>query len=573
MKNQEIAEIFYEMADILEMQGVEWKPRAYRRAAKSIESLSEAVEDIYERGGIKELQEIPGVGERIAKKIVEYIEKGKIKEHQKLRKSIPKHINRLMDIPGMGPKKAKKIYDKLKISTMAQLEKAIKQHRIAKLPGMGEKSEQDLLRGIQIYKGGKQRKLLGEVLPVADELKVYLEKSAFIKKVDIAGSLRRMKETIGDIDILTISSKPEKAMDYFTKFPDIRDVLAKGKTKATVILKSGIQADVRVIEPSSYGAALQYFTGSKEHSVALRSIAKKKGLKISEYGVFRTKLNKLVAGKTEQEVYNAVGLSFIEPELRENRGEIEAAMSGKLPKLVRFSDIKGDLHVHSKYSDGNNTIKEIAEAARKFGYQYICISDHSQTRKIAGGVSESDFAKKLEEVKKINRQVKGIKVLMGTEVDILADGSLDYPDELLRKTDIVTAAVHSGFKFSKSRMTNRVLKALENKYVDVLAHPTGRIINYRPGYEVDLRQLMKVCAEKKIAMEINASPDRLDLNDLNIREAIEKGVKLAIGTDSHSTDQLRFMKLGVATARRGWAMKKDILNTLSFNQLSKFFGR
>jgi DNA polymerase (family 10) len=485
-----------------------------------------------------------------------------------------------MQIPGMGPKKAKKLSQKLGITTVKQLQKAAQKHKIAKLAGMGEKSEQDILRGVEIHKGTRGRLLLGKVLPVAEELKEFLEKSRYIKKVDIAGSLRRMKETIGDIDILAISSKPENAilaisskpenaMDDFTKFPDIKQVLAKGKTKATVILKSGIQADLRVIESKSYGAALQYFTGSKEHSVALRGIAKKKGLKISEYGVFRT--NKMIAGKTEQEVYKAIGLSYIEPELRENRGEIEAAKSRKLPKLVQEKDILGDLHVHSNYSDGNNTIKEIAEAARKIGYKYICISDHSQTRKIAHGLSEADFIKKVAEIKKVNKQVKGITVLMGTEVDILADGTLDYPDELLKKTDIVTAAVHSGFKFSKSKMTNRILKALKNKYVDVLAHPTGRIINYRPGYEVDLQQIMGVCADRKIAMEINAFPDRLDLNDTNIKDAIERKVKLAIGTDSHNIDQLRFMKLGVANARRGWAEKKDILNTLPLNKLLNFF--
>jgi DNA polymerase (family 10) len=571
MKNEGIARIFYEMADILEMQGVEWKPRVYRKAAKAIESLSEDVEVIYRKNSIAGLEEIPGVGERLAKKIIEYIETGKVREHERLKKAVPKHINRLMDIPGMGPKKAKKLYEKLKISTVAQLEKAAKQHRIAKLAGMGEKSEQDILRGIGIFKGGQKRKLLGQVLPVAEELKEYLSKSAMIRKVDIAGSLRRMKETIGDIDILAVSARPENAMNYFVKFPDIKEVIAKGRTKATVILKDGVQADLRVIEPKSYGAALQYFTGSKEHSVALRSAAKRKGLKISEYGVFKGK--NMIAGKTEQEVYAAAGLRYIEPELRENRGEIEAAISGKLPKLVGFSDIHGDLHVHSRYSDGNNTIKEIAEAAKKFRYQYICISDHSQTRKIAGGMSESDFIRKIKEIKQVNKKTKGITVLMGTEVDILSDGSLDYPDELLKKTDIVTAAVHSGFKFSKQKMTNRILKALDNKYVGVLAHPTGRIINYRPAYEVDLHQVMDVCAEKKIAMEINAFPDRLDLNDINIKEAIERGVKLAIGTDSHNIDQLRHMKLGVATARRGWAQKKDILNTLALQQLKKFFNK
>jgi len=573
MKNLEIANMFYEMADILEMQEVQWKPQAYRRAAKAIESLSEDVGDIYKRGGIKALEEIPGVGERLAKKIEEFIKTGKVKEYQRLKKTVPKHIDRLMAIPGMGPKKAKKLYDALGISTIKQLEEAAKKHKIASLKGLGPKSEEDILRGIELLRAGKGRMLLGHTLSIANGIIKNLKKLKEINQISPAGSLRRMRETVGDIDILVTSKKPVKVMDFFTKLPDVKTILAKGPTKSTVILKSGIQADVRVLQEKSFGAGLQYFTGSKEHNIALRQIAIKKGYKLSEYGLFSKKTNKRVAGKTENEIYNKLGLAYIEPELRENRGEVEAAKQKKLPKLVDYKDIKGDFHVHSKWSDGDDTIKDIALAAKKLGYEYICISDHSQSQKIAHGLTEKDLLKKIAEIKKINKKVKGIKVLSGAEVDIKADGSLDYSDKILKKIDIVTVAVHSGFKFPKEKMTKRILKGLENKHVDIFAHPTGRIIKERPPYNVDLEQIFQIAKDKKIYLEINAFPDRLDLNDEGIKRALRYGIKFAIGTDSHSTSQFHFINLGVAQARRGWATKKDILNTYSLKQLPKYFRR
>lgn len=573
MKNPEIAAIFYEMADILEMQNVQWKPRAYRHAAKAIESLSEDVTDIYKRGGIKELEKIPGVGAGLAAKIEEFLKTGKVKEHQRLRKLVPAHIDRLMAIPGMGPKKARMLYEKLGISTISQLEKAAKQHKIAKLPRMGIKSEEDILRGIEIFKKGKERTLLGHALPIANEIVQALNKLKEVDQIQAAGSLRRMKETVRDVDILVTSKKPAKIMDFFTTLPTVKTILAKGHTKSTVILATGMQADVRVVPPRSFGAALQYFTGSKEHNIALRQIAIKKGLKLSEYGVFQRRTNKLVAGKTEQEVYKKLRLQYIEPELRENKGEVEAAKQKKLPRLADYKDIKGDFHVHSKWSDGDNTIKEIAATAKKYGYSYICVSDHSKSQIIAHGLSEKDMLKKLQEIKKLNKKLKGIRVLSGAEVDIKSDGRLDYPDSLLKKIDIVTAAIHSGFKQPKAVMTKRILTGLDNKYIDIFAHPTGRIINERPGYNVDLDQVFALAKDKKIHMEVNAFPDRLDLNDLGIKAAIEAGLKIAIGTDAHSTDQLHFINLGVAQARRGWATKKDILNTYTLKQLKKYFKR
>jgi DNA polymerase (family 10) len=573
MKNQLIAEIFYEMADILEMQEVQWKPRAYRRAARAIESLPEDIEDIYKLGGIKELEEIPGVGERIAKKIEEYLKTGKIKEYLKLKKSVPKHIDILMRVPGMGPKKAKMLFQELGISTIKQLEAAAKKHKIAELPRMGLKSEEDIIRGIEILKQGAERTLLGYALPIAKEIVTELKKLKEVDRIETAGSLRRMQETIRDIDILVASKKPPEVMEFFTKLKQVKTILAKGHTKSTVILNNGMQADVRVVPLESFGAALQYFTGSKEHNIALRQIAIKKGLKLSEYGVFNRKTNKAAAGKTEQDVYKILGLTYIEPELRENRGEIEAARQNKLPRLIGYKAIKGDFHVHSKWSDGENKIIDIAKAAKKLGYQYICISDHSKSQKIASGLSEKGILKKLKEIAQINKQIKGIRVLSGAEVDIKGDGSLDYTDSLLKRIDIVTAAVHSGFKQPKSEMTKRILKGLENKYVDIFAHPTGRIINERPGYNVDLDQVFELAKDRKVHMEINAFPDRLDLNDQGIKAAIEAGLKLAIGTDSHNIDQLRYIQLGVAQARRGWATNKDIINTSTLAQLKKYFKR
>ena len=571
MKNLEIARIFYEMADILEMQGVEWKPRAYRRAAKAIESLTEDIEVLWHRGGLKTLEEIPGVGERLAKKIEEFLKTGKIKEYEQLKRMVPFQLHEIMSIPGMGPKKAKRLYKELGVKTIKDLEKAVKEHKIAALPGFGEKSEKDILRGIQLYKASKGRMLLGRAWFIANEIIEKLSVLKEVKKISPAGSLRRMKETIGDIDILVISTNPMKVMNFFTSMPDVKEILAKGPTKSTVILRSGIQADVRVLKPESWGSALQYFTGSKEHNIALRRIAIKKGYKLNEYGLFKGK--KQIAGKTEEEIYRKLGLQWIPPELRENRGEIEAAQKKALPKLVDYKDIKGDFHVHTKWSDGDNTIKEMALAAKQLGYEYICISDHSKSEPLAHGLDEKKLLEQIKEIRKIDRQLKGIKILAGNEVDILADGSLDLSDSVLKKLDIVIASVHSGFKMPKQKMTKRIIKAIENKYVDILGHPTGRIINERPPYAVDLEAIFQVAKDRRVHMEINSFPDRLDLNDTAIMEAKKYGLRFAINTDAHNADQLKLIKFGVATARRGWAEKKDIINTYSLKQLGRFFRK
>ena len=569
MKNLEIAAIFYAMADILEIQEVEWKPRAYRKAAKAIETLSEDVEEIYNKKGLKGLMEIPGVGERLAKKIEEYIKTGRVKEYERLKSSLPAGLDELIQIPGMGPKKSYLLYKTLKIKNIADLEAAAKAHKIAKLRGFGPKSEENILRGIEIFKRGRERVLLGRALPIAQTIVDRLRQIKGVKHIEPAGSLRRMAETVGDIDILVTADNPQPVMDAFTTMPDVQEVLAKGPTKSMILLKGGIQTDVRVVEEKSFGSALQYFTGNKDHNIELRKIAIKKGYKLSEYGIFKGK--KQIAGETEEEVYETLGLRWIPPELRENQGEIEAAMKDRLPTLIEYCDVKGDFHVHTLYSDGNDTIEEIAKAAIAYGHEFICIADHSKSEHVAHGMDEERLLQQIKEIRALNKKLKNIRIFAGCEVDIKADGSLDYSDDILKQLDIISVSVHSGFKMPKEKMTERIITALENKYVKILNHPTGRIINERPPYDVDLERIFEVASQRRIAVEINASPDRLDLNGQNVKRAIEMGVKIAIGTDSHNKDQLHYIDLGVATARRGWAEKKDVLNTWSMTEIEKFF--
>jgi DNA polymerase (family 10) len=572
MKNQEIARIFYEIADILEIKKIQWKPRAYRKAAKSIESLAKDVEDIYKDGGIKELEKIQGIGERLAKKVIEYIETGKISEYERLKGTIPEGLDKLMNIMGIGPKKALKLYKKLNIKNVKELEEAIKKHKLRDLFGFGEKTEQNIEEGLKLYKTSKQRILLGLILPVANNIINQLKYLKEIQQISLAGSLRRMKETIGDIDILVASSDHKKVMDYFTALREVKRVLAKGLTKSMILLEDNIQADLRVLDEKVFGSALQYFTGNREHNIRLREIAIKKGYKLSEYGLFRKKDNKLIAGKTEREIYKKLGLQYIPPELRENRGEVELAKQNKIPKLIGYNDIKGDLHLHTKASDGSNTIRELVDAAKKLGYQYICITDHSKTRAIAHGLKEENLLQQIKEIKKLNNKNKGFYIFSGTEVDILSDGSLDFDDYILKKLDFVCASVHTGFKMSKSKMTNRIIKALENKYVRVLGHPTARLINQRLGYDIDFEQVLDIAKDKNKFLEINCIPARLDLNDSNIKLAVEKGVKLALGTDAHAIAHLDFMQLGVAQARRGFAEKEDIINTYNLDKMVKIIN-
>lgn len=571
MKNDEIADIFEDMADLLEIKSVQWKPRAYRNAARGLRDAKDIVE-ILKRDGKKGVMKIPGVGEHLANKIIEYIKTGKIKEYNKLAKKMPKGVLDMMQIMGMGPKKAWRLYKEKKIKSVKELEQAAKKGKIRKLTGFGEKSEEDIIKGVSVYKKGQGRMLLGQVWPIGQEVLAKIKKIKGVERAEIAGSLRRKKETIKDIDILVISKKPKQVIDAYTKLPNVSRVLSKGPTRSDVRLKEGLNANIRVLDAKSFGAAMQYFTGSKAHNIALRQIAIKKGFKLSEYGLFKGKT--LIAGKTEQDIYKKLGLQYIEPELRENTGEIEAAKAKKLPKLIPYGSIKGDLQTHTKWSDGVNTSEEMIKAAISLGYKYFAITDHSKSEYVANGMDEKRLTKYISELKKLKKKYAGkIKVLIGAEVDILKDGKLDYSDKFLKELDVVVAAVHSGFKKSKAEMTKRIIKAIENKNVTVFAHPTGRLIGTRSPYEVDLDKVFEAAKANKVILEINAHPNRLDLNDVNAKLAIEKGLKLIINTDAHSTETLKFMQFGIAQARRGWAGERDIINTLPWNQFKKYLNK
>ncbi len=571
MKNSEIADIFFEMADLLDMQGVQWKPRAYRNAARAVDSSGD-IEIILKKGGKKALMEIQGVGEALADKIIEYVQTGKIKEYERLTGKLPEGVHAMMHIMGVGPKKAWRLYKELGIKGVDQLEKACKKGKLRTHKGFGAKTEEDILKGIATLRTGQERILLGRAWVISQEIINRLKKLKQISAIEPAGSLRRMQETIGDIDILVISSNPEIVMNTFTTMPDVVRVLAKGQTKSSVQLKEGVSADVRVLEPKSFGAALQYFTGNKEHNIAVRQIAIKKGLKLSEYGLFRK--NKQIAGKTEEEVYKKLGLEWIPPELRQNAGEIEAAKNKSLPKLVSYDSIRGDLHMHTGYSDGVNTPEEMIQAAIKMGYEYVAITDHSKSEHIAHGMEEKRLAKYIAEINKLkNKYADKIAVLCGSEVNIMNDGSLDYAKKILNQLDWVVGSVHSGFKTPKDVMTKRIITAIESGNMNVLAHPTGRLIGIRNPYEVDINKVIKTAKENNVALEINAFPARLDLKDTHIRMAVEAGAKLCIGTDSHNTNHLPLMKFGIAQARRGWAGEKDIINTLPWKKLEKYIRR
>jgi len=570
MKNQEIAKIFYEISNYLEMEEVAFKPYAYKRVANTFGALEENVEDIYNQEGLKGLEKIPGVGKNIALKIEEYIKTGKIKYYEKLKKKTPINLEEIIAVQGMGPRKAKILYQKLKIKNLKDLEKAAKAHKIASLFGFEEKTEKNILEGITFLKRSKGRFLLGEIMPVVEEVLEELKSFKEIKKISVAGSVRRMKETIGDVDILVISKNPAKVMDFFVSRQDVIKIWSKGGTKSSVRTRDGFDMDLRVVPAKSYGSALQYFTGSKEHNIATRRIAISKGLKLNEYGVFRG--FKMIAGRNEEEVYKAIGLPWIPPEMRENEGEIEAALQGKLPEVIGCNDIQGDLHCHSNWDGGENSIKEMAEAAQKMGYGYIGISDHTKFLRIEHGLNEKQLLQQRKEIDKLNGGLgSGFRILQGAETNILNDGSIDIKDESLKKLDYVIAGIHSSFKMEKERMTERIIRAMKNPNIDIISHPTGRIIKRRDEYQIDFEKILKAAKDLGVILEINSHPERLDLKDTYIRRAKEAGVKMIINTDSHHKSQLRLIEFGISQARRGWAEKKDIINTQSLPKLLKYF--
>ena len=568
MINLEIAEIFKDIAKILEIKGENvFRIRAYIRAAQNIEGFPNLESYIKQ----DRLTDIPGIGHDLSEMIKEYAATGKIKTYEELKKGLPDGLLNLLNIPSIGPKTAKLLFEKAKIENIAGLEEAIKRGKLTDLPGIKEKTIENISKGIEILKRGKERMTLAQATLVADEFISELKKMPQVKKISPAGSLRRQKDTVRDIDILITSKEPEKIIGAFVKLGQVRDVLAKGRTKASVRTNEDVQVDCRVLEERAFGAALLYFTGSKDFNIKLRQIAIKKNLKLNEYGLFRK--NRFIAGKTEEEMFKTLGLSYIEPELRENTGEIELARKGALPHLVELKDIKGDLHAHTNYSDGASSIREMADAAIRRGYSYIALTDHSESLKVAGGLNTAELKKKRDEIARVNKELKNFRVLFGTEVEIGSGGKIDYKDEVLEGFDIVVAAIHTGFKQSKEQLTKRIILACKNKHVNIIAHPTGKLWGSRDAYEIDFEEILKVARDTNTHLEINAFPNRLDLNDKNCRRAKEAGVKIAISTDSHEAKQLDAMKFGISVARRAWLAPEDVINTLPLEKLLKIIKK
>jgi DNA polymerase (family 10) len=566
MKNSDVAKVFQDIADLLELKGENvFKIRAYQKAARAIDYHPRELEAMIEEG--EDLHSIPGVGEAIAKKATELITTRRLGYYENLKSELPQGITNLLDIPKIGPKTANKLSSELGISSVDELEQAIKDGRVAKVSRLGEKTAENILHQIQALRRRDQRIPIGEALPIADDIMAALHSVPGVKNLTPAGSLRRFRETVGDIDLMGTADSPKQVIDAFVTLPLVRQVLAQGPTKASVIVSGGLQVDLRMVEHDSFGSLLQYFTGSKQHNVSLRERCRKRGLKLSEYGITVVATDKQEKFATEEEFYDRLGMQYIPPEIREAQGEIDKAEQGAIPKLVELSDIKGDLHTHTDWSDGHNSIEELVLAAQDMGYQYIAITEHSAGRGIAHGLSVERLREQVAEIKALNRRLSGIRALAGTEVDIRADGSLDLPHEILVELDIVIAAVHSAMNQSEEKMTERITKAIENPDVDVIAHPTCRLMREREPVAIDLEAVSGAAAKHNKIMEINAMPDRLDLKDTHAARARQLGVRLAIGTDAHSVAHLGLMRFGVGVARRAWCEPRHILNALPLNEL------
>lgn len=568
MKQHEIAELFSEMGDLLELQGENpFRVRAYRRAAQQLEQFTGSLETLEKEGRLKEL---PGIGEDLAKKIAEYFSTGHIRAIDQLRRQSPEGVLEMLRIPGVGPKTAQLLSKKLNVESVSQLKSAIEKHKLRTLPGFQAKKEQAILKGIEILQKGQARMHLGIAWPLAQTILEFLRKVPGVTRVSSAGSLRRMRETIGDLDILAASATAQRTMKAFCESPFCQRVLVSGETKTSVLTPEGIQVDLRVVKPESFGAALQYFTGSKEHNVHLREMAIRQGLKINEYGIFRLKNNRKIGGREEADIYKALGLSWMPPELREDAGELDAAKTGKLPKLVEAEDLRGDFHIHSNWSDGNAPLADVAKAGADKGYEYIALCDHSQSLKVANGMSVARLRSQMKEVAALNARFKRFRILMGAEVDILNDGSMDYPDEVLADLDFVVGSIHSGFTQNEAALTRRMITAMHNPYVTLIAHPTGRLMGQREPYAINLEAVFKAAKETKTAVEINAYPKRLDLCDTAARRAKEAGAMLAISTDTHALENFDNMTFGLGVARRAWLEPKNLLNCLDLSALEKW---
>ena len=571
MRNTEIASLFNEIADFLEIKGENpFRVRAYRRAAQAMEGLTEDVAAVAARAG---LQDIPGIGKDLAGKIQEYLQSGALEYLEGLRNEIPPGVVEMMGIHGVGPKTAKLLYERAGVASVERLEELAREHALAGIPGIQAKTEENILKGIAVWRSGRERMPLGAALPLAEAIVATLGSLKETDRISLAGSVRRMRETVKDIDVLITSKRPARVMEAFVALPNVAEVLAHGDTKSSVRLREGIQADLRVVEPECFGAALQYFTGSKQHNIRVRELAQRKGLKVNEYGVFDEKTNRRVAGETEEDVYRAVGLPFFPPEIREDGGEIEAALEHRLLELVGLDDIRGDLQLHTTWSDGAHPLAELAAGVRAKGYQYMAVTDHSKSATVAGGMDEAQVVQMIAEVRALNKRLRGFRVLAGCEVDIRADGSLDFADDILAQLDLVQVSIHSRFKMSQEDMTRRIVRAVQHPLVHILGHPTGRLIGERAPYEVDMEAVLQAAKAGGVAVEINASPSRLDLNDLHARRAKDLEIPIAISTDAHTIPQLEYMRYGVAVARRAWLTPADVLNTRPARTLISWLTR
>jgi len=564
--NTDIAAVFDEIADYLEIEGDNpFRIRAYRNAARTVRGLGPELRDLVDQK--EDLHQLPGIGKELAAKIVEILETGTARALKKLQDRHPQTLRELLKIPNLGPKRVRVLYQDLKIQTLDQLIEAAKHGRVSALPGFGAKTEKQIMQAAEAHVTKEKRFKISDVKPHVDSLTKYLEEVPGVDYVVVAGSYRRAKETVGDLDFLIVARKNSPAMDRFVDYKDVKEVLSKGTTRSSIVLRMGLQVDLRLVEQASFGAALQYFTGSQAHNIAIRRLGQQRGLKINEYGVF--KFEKRVAGKTEASVYRTVDLPYIPPELRENRGEIEAARDGRLPKLIDLSDLKGDLHVHTDYTDGRNSLREMALAAKQLGYEYMAVTEHSARLKIAGGLDAPKLLKQMEEVDRLNEQLKGITVLKGIEVEILEDGRLDLADNVLAKLDLVVGTIHQQFGLSTQKQTERILRAMDHPHFTFLAHPTGRLINEREPYEVDMVQVIHKARQRRCYLELNANPKRLDLYDTYCQMAKAEGVLVAINSDAHTVNALNHIRLGVGQARRGWLEKDDVLNTRPLKELQK----
>ena len=564
IRNDQVADTFDEIADLLELQQENpFRIRAYRNAARTLRGMQRQVADILSAG--EELPRLPGIGADLAGKIRDVVETGGTEVLHRLRRELPPGLTALLRLPGVGPKRAKKLYDTLGITSVAALHKAAQAGKLAKLAGFGAKSEAAILAATEALSSRQTRVLRWRAGPVVDGLLQHLKQAPGVDHVSVAGSYRRAREDVGDVDIIATAEAGAPVIEHFVGYPDARQVLAKGTTRATIVLGDGLQVDLRVVSDKSYGAALVYFTGSKAHNIAIRRIGQQRGLKINEYGVFRG--NRQVAGKDEDSVYRALGLPLIPPELREDRGEIEAAGSGKLPKLVERRDLRGDLHCHTSASDGRNSLEEMVEAARRAGHQYVAITDHSRRLTIAHGLDPRRLQRQGEKIDALNAKLKGFRILKGVEVDILEDGRLDLPERTLGELDLVVGAVHSHFNLTPAKQTARLLRALESKCFSILAHPTARLLGARDACQFDMERIIEAARMRGCFLELNAQPERLDLNDVYCKAASDVGVLISIGSDAHGTAELDFLAHGIGQARRGWLGAKDVLNSRPLPQL------